>query len=301
MGALIIIVCSIVVLLLMVLFSPVTFRTEFAISREEGRGKFLLSWIHPFVVKLLFDSIDGRAELKVFGRCVYKKTQGSQREATREEKVTGPARPSQPASGVSVSARDKTPAASKPSEARARPTRVTRTETRDETSTDPAKKRKKRFARLWSQTLFFWNRFQKTWHLLRRHRLASRVFRWCTRLLVMLFRIIRFDHARISVRAGMEDPAALGTVYGWCSVCNKLLFTANKRITLEFEPKFMENQFACNGSIGFRSLPARALLPFAVAFLTFPWLRAYLVWRRLKTIYKSESQSDIITETGLTP
>ena len=115
------------------------------------------------------------------------------------------------------------------------------------------------------------------------------------RLLSLSLRVVRFDHVRINVKAGIEDPAELGKMYGWFTAGNGLLFGSRKNIMLRFEPQFMRSFLACDGSIGLRTSAASVLMPVVIALCTFPWLRAFFVWRRLRTVYYSKPPSDIIT------
>jgi hypothetical protein len=284
----IILVSAAALLLLIVLLTPFHFLTDFAVSTDARSGTFLLSWIHPRILGMRYDFAHDQIELKLFGRRV---------------KTFVPGADAQEKTGKTTGAVKKEPVPKEPAQRAAKPAEPAATAspkpfsstTSDNQPPSPKPSTLSRFARFGKRMVMFWRKFQTTWRVLRRHHMASRTFRWCLRLLSMSLRVIRFDHVRINIKAGIEDPAELGKIYGWYTAGSALLFGGRKNVALRFEPQFMQNRLAFDGSVGLRTSAARVLMPVAVAFITFPWLRAFFVWRRLKTVYQSPTPSDIIT------
>ena len=287
-------------LLLVVLLAPFRFFTEFAMSTEARSGTFFASWIHPRMVGIRYDIAHDLAELTIFGRRLKTKARdadaqektgkqtGSSKETVTEKKESAleeptpvqptPVQPT-PAQPAQQTIKPSIPAANVPPES------FTSTASGDKNDL-PHPSTWSRFAQFRKRMVSYWRKLQATWRILQRHHMASRALRWCMRLLSLSLRVVRFDHVRINVKAGMEDPAELGKIYGWYAAGNRLLFGSRKNIVLRFEPQFMRNSLAFDGSIGIRTSAASVLMPIVIALLTFPWLRAFFVWRRLKTVYR---------------
>jgi hypothetical protein len=289
----IILLSAAALLLLIALLTPFHFLTDFAVSTDARSGTFLLSWIHPRILGMRYDFAHDQAELTIFWRRVktFAGKTGAQ-EKTGKRAGTGKIK-----GAVKKEPVPEEPAlrAAKPAEpaASASPEPFSSTAT-DSQPPSPEPSARSRFAQFGKRMVLRWRKFQATWRILQRHNMASRTFRWCMRLLSMSLRVVRFDHVRINIKAGIEDPAELGKIYGWYAAGNRLLFAGRKNITLRFEPQFMQNRLAFDGSVGLRTSAARVLMPVAVALVTFPWLRAFFIWRRLKTVYQSQTPSDII-------
>lgn len=121
---------------------------------------------------------------------------------------------------------------------------------------------------------------------LRNRRWRGKILRWSIRFFRVLFLIVRFDRLRLRVRAGINDPAMVGTVFGmYTAVRNGL--PMKRPYVIRFEPVFMTR--ICEGSAGFRVTTSilRVLSPVLFAVVTFPWLHtAWLVWR----VYRREKR-----------
>ncbi len=118
----------------------------------------------------------------------------------------------------------------------------------------------------------------------------GKIIRWILRVLSSLFRIIRFDRFGLALRAGVENPMIVGTVFGFHRAFISTL-PERERSAVLFEPVFMENRL--EGSFHFRTVTSlfRLMLPALVALFTFPlfhtlWLllRLYLNERRRKRL-----------------
>lgn len=278
----IILVSAAALLLLVVLLTPFRFLTEFAVSSNARTGRFLLSWIHPRILGMHYDFAHDLVELTIFGRRVKTfawKTDVQEKTGKRADTGTAKKEPV-PQGPAQRAAKPAAPAAS-PS---MKPSSST---TGNDQAASPGPTTRSRFAQFRDRMLSHGRKLRATWRILQRHHLASKSFRWSMRLLSASLRVVRFDHVRINVKAGMEDPAELGKIYGWYTAGIALLAGNRKNVTLRFEPQFMQRRLAFDGSVGLRTSAARVLMPVLVALITFPWFRAFFAWRRLKAVYKS--------------
>jgi hypothetical protein len=294
MSTILIVALILVLAIILALMAPFHLLAEFAVSSEARNGTFLVHLIHPRFAGMRYDFAHNHIDLMLFG----KRFKTFAREADVREKSGKPAD-----SGTLTGTAKKEPVAKEPVRQSAKPSEPTTnaspepfsSSTGGHQSASSGPTTRNRFAQFRTRMLSHWRKFQATWHILHRHHMASRAFRWCMRLFSACLRVVRFDHVRINVQAGMEDPAELGKLCGWFVAGSRLLFGNRKNIALRFEPLFMQRRLAFDGSVGLRTSAAMVLMPVAIALITFPWLRAFFVWRRLKTVYHSRLPGDIIS------
>jgi hypothetical protein len=127
-------------------------------------------------------------------------------------------------------------------------------------------------------------RENKVVFVLRQKRLRNGALRCVGRVLRTTLHIIRFDRLRLHVRAGSSDPYEMGVAYGYfIGARNGLALHRRHDVQLDFEPVFDRGEvLELDGDVRARTSVARALLPVAAALFTFPYLSAFLVWRRMK-------------------
>jgi hypothetical protein len=298
-----ILVALIIATMAVVLFSPMTVRTEFFVSPENRRATLFFSWIHPFIALVTWSAGDAGTRIRFFGRIWGKPSREEPSPMVSPEPVTT-ARPvsrpqPEPIATPQAEIRDTSAARSQtvqePPSAVAPPSAYEKSEEVGKADTDTRQTFSTRMRATRVRFSSFYQKARITWRVLRRHRMTSRISRWCLRVLSLTLRLIRFDHARIFIQAGMEDPARLGKIYGWYVALNRVVFGVKKNIDLRFEPRFQQSDLALDGSIGLRTSIARMIAPAVVGVLTFPWIRALFVWWRLRKVYKSAPSSDTIT------
>jgi hypothetical protein len=280
------------ILLFIILFTPFTFRTEFAVSSEYNHGTIFFSWIHPFIARVTYTIGDNDPEVRIFGRqwrwlgekLTQARTAGKKETEVVREKAPDPV----PEKTVPVSPRSGSAVQTGISSHQSK----TETPAQSPGGNTPghgeaaAPSLKEGAGTLRRRIAALYHKIKITWTVLRRHRMASRSFRWCLRLLKLFFGLVRFDHFRLHAMAGMEDPAALGKIYGWYGAANSALFGKKKNVDIRFEPRFQGAELALDGSIGLRTSIARILTPLIVALVTFPYIRVFLVWRRIRKVYR---------------
>lgn len=113
--------------------------------------------------------------------------------------------------------------------------------------------------------------------------------KWRGKILSWLFRffktfrcLVRFECFKAYIRAGVEDPAVLGKIFGYYQALSKGLQLNEYGLDLFFEPVFMKNHFEADGAVKISSSIGRLLTPFGVAFLTFPYINTFFLWRSHK-------------------
>ncbi|MBN1127931.1 MAG: hypothetical protein JXA71_03030 [Chitinispirillaceae bacterium] len=307
---------AMLVFMLIVLVSPFALRTDFSIEPQASSGTVFLSWMHPVIVRMKFDIGLHHLELRVFGKRVDLSSRVSRDKRPREKEEPpsshGPVSPPE-APEPSPSAPPPEAAVSAPSEGEAtgygnQRERVSGPEpmppleqpspvqdggdsVRDEKKDSQEKKQR---GALFKKIRTLWEKSTATYTVLRRYRALSRAYRWSMRITALSFRLMRFDHFRLYARAGMDDPALLGRVYGWYAALSNCIVGSRKNCSVSFEPVFFGNDLTIAGSVGLRTSLGRVIMPAAVGLLTFPYLRAYLVWRRLKKIHRSRPANGTI-------
>ena len=285
---------SLFLFLIIILLLPFTLSAEFAVSETVQRGRAFLSWIHPRIAVFIYDLGGQTGQLNFLG---WKKVFRTMEDAMAEPPVL----PRQKGERTEASA----PARQTPPPERrtgtggadTAPTEKSRgpetTEQRPGAAGEGASFKRKdqpssgvQEATAGRQQLSWWGKAKKTWTIIRDLHLASRLYRWLIRVMRLGFRFVRFDSFRFHAKAGVEDPAELGKIYGWYVSLNNCLFGARKNVDIRFEPLFLQERLEFEGNIGFRTSLARLMFPFAVGLATFPYLKMYLAWRRLKKVYR---------------
>ena len=87
-------------------------------------------------------------------------------------------------------------------------------------------------------------------------------------------------------KVGIEDPEALGKIYGGFNAVYRTLALDKRRISISFEPVFMQNYIELDSCIVIRTSIIQILAPFAIAIVTFPYLSTFLVWHRYRRLTK---------------
>ena len=127
-------------------------------------------------------------------------------------------------------------------------------------------------------------RVQKNWifFFLRQKKWRFKVFSWLIRVLRTFGRLVRFEYFRADLRAGIEDPAVLGRIFGYYQAVCSALQLMESGFSVFFEPVFMKNHFEADGAIKIRSSVGSLLAPLGVAVFTFPYVSTFFLWRRYK-------------------
>jgi len=118
--------------------------------------------------------------------------------------------------------------------------------------------------------------------LLQQKKWRKKVVKWLWRVIKSIFRIIYCHIFRLDVRAGIEDPAQVGRVYGWLNAIENTITPNSNKVALSFSPVFLENHLEFDGRLGITTSGARLIGPVLVAVFTFPYLSSGILWWRLR-------------------
>ncbi len=110
----------------------------------------------------------------------------------------------------------------------------------------------------------------------------KKIFVWLLRIFKSFCHLVHFDCFKADIRAGVEDPAVLGRIFGYYQAISNGLQLKEYGIKLFWEPVFMKNHFEAEGAVKISSSLGRLLAPFGVAFLTFPYISTFFLWRSYK-------------------
>lgn len=120
----------------------------------------------------------------------------------------------------------------------------------------------------------------------------TKVLRWVIRFFRSLFYIVTFDRFALSLRAGVEDPVVLGTVYGFIEAVTFGL-SMEKKPVIRLEPLFMQNHFEASGAFRLRTSLLQLSRPLIGAVVTFPFLTTGFLWLRHRRIVRKTSQTEV--------
>lgn len=260
-------------LFLIVVCASITFTMEFAFSDKTRKGNFMIQWMHPRIACLTYT---------IGSRCGVLKVCGWTRTLRRKDDVEEMRdAPESPAAGHAPEPLRRPPPQATQSEKRAEQAAApghgeTISASRDEHEKQGVAPREKRMSG--------WQKIRTIYSILDRQHVPARAFRWCSRVVRLSFQIVRFDHLRLHAKAGIADPAETGKLYGWCNACAAGLFSRQKNTEVWFEPLFSSDALEVEGSMGLRTSIARAGFMAGIAFITFPYYTAYVVWRRVKKL-----------------
>ena len=86
------------------------------------------------------------------------------------------------------------------------------------------------------------------------------------------------------IKAGFTDPAITGTLHGFFTgMYHGLDIRENRHFSIDFEPQFEEEDiFLFEGAVRIKISLAQLLKPVFIGLLTFPYISAFILWRRIK-------------------
>lgn len=253
----------IVLFLLLVLFAPFYMKARICSFESNHEAAMSLWWIHPFFLSIFFNLKKNDYYIKVAGWKLPKK------------------RESQPLSEQPVQTQEQIKSVEgKTSETKENEHIQEKTERSPETqkaNTETVEKKPGKMDNLME-------RIKKNWifFFLRHKKWRFKVFSWLIRVLKTAGRLVRFEYFRADLRAGVEDPAALGRIFGYYQAVCSALQLMESGVSFFFEPVFMKNHFEAKGVIKIRSSVGSMLAPLGVAVFTFPYVSTFFLWRRYK-------------------
>jgi len=114
------------------------------------------------------------------------------------------------------------------------------------------------------------------WRLLRQSGLRDKLLLWALRGARMLLRLVAFDLLKVHARVGLDDPSAMGRLFGyWKAIEYGLGLPQKRSFDLSLAPFFDRGEFLeVEGTVQIRTSAARLLAPMAVWLFTFPYITA---------------------------
>jgi len=115
-------------------------------------------------------------------------------------------------------------------------------------------------------------------------KIAGKAIRWLTRFMKRLLTIIKFDYIAMNIKAGFENPFYTGMSYGaFTGLHHTLDLEDNRFFMLNFEPSFdNKDSLEFDGAVSIRTYLFRILIPVIEALILFPYVSAFILWRRIK-------------------
>jgi hypothetical protein len=91
----------------------------------------------------------------------------------------------------------------------------------------------------------------------------------------------RIARIRVHVKAGFSDPAQTGVFYGWYQgISHMLNLPGSRRLEAVYEPEFSRKTFEADGEAVIATSGVRLCLPLVKALATFPYVHAFVLYRR---------------------
>jgi hypothetical protein len=113
----------------------------------------------------------------------------------------------------------------------------------------------------------------------------AKILRWLGKTVKAIFRAISLRSVTARVKAGLLDPSLTGVAYGYFIGIKNMISTEKSSCKeILFEPVFDNEPFAAEGGIEISSSISRLCLPVVFAVLTFPYLHAYILYRKARKL-----------------
>lgn len=268
---------------LAVLLVPFTVTAEFHVSSAGRRdGALQVRWLHPWLARWQYDIAGKRSAVTLFGITRFLNAgsgAGRKTECPRIRDIDNQV--NAPSSHEQKRKTDTTPPY-KPKPEQATQVFTPAYDNRGETHSRSLHTREKGTAEYHSGT---WQK-AKSWFSilcdLRNRRSAAKILLWCGRTLRWFLCMVSFHRFRVHAKAGTGDPAETARIYGYYAALESCCLGTNRNVDVRFSPEFSADRFECDGCIAVRTSTARVLLPLLWSLLTFPYFRAYFVWRRIR-------------------
>ena len=258
-------------LLLIVAVAPVTFSAYFTVTTTRQKGLLHAQWLHPAVARVEYDPEQGRVEIGILGWSRLfsgARTAGIQAEAqfSPQDTAMNPVEASAPETHLLPHAK-KGGAADDTKEAPP-----------SGSSASAEKTDLRKSAAVWQKV----KRFVSFLKDRRNQRVAAKTLRWCRRTVRLFFSAVSLHWLRLYGKIGTDDPAETGTIFGCYTALDRGCFSLHKNVDVRFTPIFSGDLFECDGTVALRTSGVRMAFLLFAAVVTFPYLTAYFVWRRVK-------------------
>jgi hypothetical protein len=258
------------------LIAPLSLRMRCRFVQGGATAMVRACWLHPAVFLATFDILRRELVVRVFGRRRRPTENAPAPQSTpmapasgddaRGPRATADARSNAPG----IDARESAPPPPSGSAARAAPEKPDEPKRR---AFDPLGR-----LRAFRDSL----RANRALFVLRQINFRRAALRWAMRGIARFFSILKLDKCSLRITGNLEDPAFTGKLYGYVEALRHALVSrAGRSLDIIFTPVFDRDIIEVEGDVRLRTSAARLLTPVAAAVFTFPYWRAFLVWRRM--------------------
>ncbi|MGA2508314.1 MAG: DUF2953 domain-containing protein [Chitinispirillaceae bacterium] len=260
-------------IILIMVFSPVILFANFAVSDTGRNAKVHLLWLHPKLLRLTYDMTGKRLAVRILGWHLHLAEEKAHRKRKTDTETAK--------RFVEPVSRGKHPA-----------------ETLERQETNVRENGSLRLTgglehpkpeKMLNRRSITWRKVKSIIVILNRQKVTGKILRCCGWTLQACFKLIRFDHCFLHAKAGAEDPAETGKIYGYYIALNHVFFGGRKKNDVRVEPYFTGAMFEFQGNIRLRTSIARISIPVMVALMTFPYFTVLIVWWRLKKLFNSSA------------
>jgi hypothetical protein len=266
-----------------VFFAPLSIKCFGSIQETVVKAGGLVSWFHPMVLRGVFDTEKNKFAVFVFGKQLFLKRKAAEKPPqaavdqsasaikTGSFKIFGK-RPEQhpdstPSAHTARVDKDSAQPFSSPVEqgpASAKSSPVKASGGKGKTAFSAKMKPLKKILVFLGNASF-----------------RGKTLRWLKRVVFAFFHIALVDF----VKAGFDDPSRTGAAYGYFIGLKHMLATApGSKLDMVYEPVFDGAPLKAEGEIRVSSSIARLCFPIVLALITFPYVHAFILFRRARKI-----------------
>ncbi len=257
-------------LLMTVIFTSFYVETRFCRLQSNSNVSVSFWWIHPFFISFFYNYRENECYLRIAGwKMVKKKT--AQKEL--EE-------PEQPEDKSVKEVEQKLATEPEMGKMEDKPQKDTQIE---KPIVEKVEKKPGKMDNLIG-------RIKKNWIIffLSHKKWRGKILSWFLRFFKTFRKLVHFEYFKADIRAGVEDPAVLGRIFGYYQAISNALQLSEYEFQLFFEPLFMRNHFEIDGAVKIKSSIGSLLAPLGAAFFTFPYISTFFLWlsyrRKMKRI-----------------
>jgi hypothetical protein len=258
----------------LILLAPIVLSGSGAVTASgAGSGGLRISWLYPAIVRASLDFKDGSFVVEaLWGRKLFESGDRPAFSSANRDSAA----PTEPGNALSknVAGEKPEPAASSESSMAAKGKSAEPSDTPHDKPAAKARTVSSRFAML-----------KRLWVYCGNESFRGKILRWLGRFVRSLFRMCRISRINVFVKGGFSDPSQTGALYGWYqALAGALTSPSIPRYALVYEPTFASATFEGSGNAVLTTSVGRLLWPFAVAIFTFPYIHAFILFRRARTV-----------------
>ena len=273
-------------LLLILLLTPMFMRLHFSCLADKMLLKFKFKWIHSLILSFEYDLESDALKGWVLGKKIEEKDAEltDSQSSSDDQKYTAVQESVSPSNSKKADTPQQGREVYDPGIEESNEVKTStkfRDEAKSEHRADTQKKSKPK------RSLIDRVRNSRAYILWRDRVWRRKILRWLDLIFKSMLRLVRFDLLRIKVKAGLEDPADLGRLYGWVNALRSMLVLRKRSYDIELEPVFMKSHLEFESELKFKTALWRLFMPLLIAVFGFPYWSSYRLWRKVKKVGES--------------